>query len=481
MAPSLPSSSAVGPPARTDRRQRNRSWRRPTCSSASRRGLGRRRDELPGTSRTANLDDLERATASLRNPRVRGSRQRGTRRHLTAPSGRGRQTVDDQARAWRGEARRARARRPRAARDPAGRAKECGEEARDTSRNWPRRPNPWRVITYNANYLGCCKRDGCVTTWSASSGHGGRVGMARSSARVVRARSCDRVEHGRVQDQLRGGDHRFPARRGYLSREEPGHAALQVAAAVKGVASSESLRTKVPFFIARRLVCARFRVSARSSSGLRPPAPSRLAARDPSSPRRLPTACDDARAAAAPRALATDHDGPRSTPRGSCDASRGSSRRPARTRPQARRGESGDVAGGRRARRRFGVWPRPPRRRRRWPHRLFLHAPQRFAHIVSSKRAAASLPPVPLRLSRGSARAHRRTRGRLPRRHRRSLVVSQPEVLPHDVARVRSSPAGGRAGDGAVQGGAEAVDVGPRSCRAAAFYYVLERRVAGTR
>ena len=127
----------------------------------------------------------------------------------------------------------------------------------------------------------------------------------------------------------------------------------------------------------------------------------------------------------------------------------------------------------------------PPRRRRRCappplpPRATPLH------HIVSSKRADLITPhPVPLLPSAASLRARiAALEAAFPGADVRSLVVSQPEVLTHDVARVRLVADAVRAAGKAIPGW---IDANPSLVLKlmqsdAAFYYVLDMPAEVTR
>ena len=127
----------------------------------------------------------------------------------------------------------------------------------------------------------------------------------------------------------------------------------------------------------------------------------------------------------------------------------------------------------------------PPRRRRRCappplpPRATPLH------HIVSSERADLITPhPVPLLPSAASLRARiAALEAAFPGADVRSLVVSQPEVLTHDVARVRLVADAVRAAGKAIPGW---IDANPSLVLKlmqsdAAFYYVLDMPAEVTR
>lgn len=107
------------------------------------------------------------------------------------------------------------------------------------------------------------------------------------------------------------------------------------------------------------------------------------------------------------------------------------------------------------------------------------------SHIVSSKRAdLITPPPVPLLPSAASLRARiAALEAAFPGADVRSLVVSQPEVLTHDVARVRLVADAVRAAGKAIPGW---IDANPSLVLKlmqsdAAFYYVLDMPAEVTR
>ena len=128
----------------------------------------------------------------------------------------------------------------------------------------------------------------------------------------------------------------------------------------------------------------------------------------------------------------------------------------------------------------------PPRRRRRCaPPPLLPRATPLLPHIVSSKVPTSSLtPPVPLLPSAASLRARiAALEAAFPGADVRSLVVSQPEVLTHDVARVRLVADAVRAAGKAIPGW---IDANPSLVLKlmqsdAAFYYVLDMPAEVTR
>lgn len=130
----------------------------------------------------------------------------------------------------------------------------------------------------------------------------------------------------------------------------------------------------------------------------------------------------------------------------------------------------------------------PPRRRRRCaPPPLLPRATPLLPHIVSSKVPTSSSRPLP---SLFSPRAAASLRARIaaleaafPGADVRSLVVSQPEVLTHDVARVRLVADAVRAAGKAIPGW---IDANPSLVLKlmqsdAAFYYVLDMPAEVTR
>ena len=116
------------------------------------------------------------------------------------------------------------------------------------------------------------------------------------------------------------------------------------------------------------------------------------------------------------------------------------------------------------------------------PHRLFLHAPPRF--ITHRQLERADLITPPLLPSAASLRARiAALEAAFPGADVRSLVVSQPEVLTHDVARVRLVADAVRAAGKAIPGW---IDANPSLVLKlmqsdAAFYYVLDMPAEVTR
>ena len=116
------------------------------------------------------------------------------------------------------------------------------------------------------------------------------------------------------------------------------------------------------------------------------------------------------------------------------------------------------------------------------PHRLFLHAPPRF--ITHRQLERADLITPPLLPSAASLRARiAALEAAFPGADVRSLVVSQPEVLTHDVARVRLVADAIRAAGKAIPGW---IDANPSLVLKlmqsdAAFYYVLDMPAELTR
>ena len=116
------------------------------------------------------------------------------------------------------------------------------------------------------------------------------------------------------------------------------------------------------------------------------------------------------------------------------------------------------------------------------PHRLFLHAPPRF--ITPRQLERADLITPPLLPSAASLRARiAALEAAFPGADVRSLVVSQPEVLTHDVARVRLVADAVRAAGKAIP---RWIDANPSLVLKlmqsdAAFYYVLDMPAEVTR
>lgn len=129
----------------------------------------------------------------------------------------------------------------------------------------------------------------------------------------------------------------------------------------------------------------------------------------------------------------------------------------------------------------------PPRRRRRCaPPPLLPRATPLLPHIVSSKVPTSSLRLPSLFSPRAAASLRARIaalEAAFPGADVRSLVVSQPEVLTHDVARVRLVADAVRAAGKAIPGW---IDANPSLVLKlmqsdAAFYYVLDMPAEVTR